>query len=101
MPTQITWADYDALVGQGREHVLVDVREDDEWRSGHVEGALHIARGQLAARVRELLPDTSATVITCCRSGGRAAAAAEELAGMGYQNLSYIVGDAGDHYSAT
>ena len=98
MPMQITWADYDALVEQRKTHILVDVRENDEWRSGHVEGAVHIALGELAARVSELLPDTSVFVITCCRSGGRAARAAEELAGMGYQNLSYIVGDAGDHY---
>jgi len=97
-PHKLSWEEYDALVEQGNVHFLVDVREDDEWEAGHAENATHIPLGELAARVRELLPDASAPVVVCCRSGGRAARACGELSGMGYQNLAHIVGDAGNHY---
>ena len=33
---------------------ILDVREDDEWTAGRIEGARHIPLGQLAARVGEL-----------------------------------------------
>lgn len=69
---------------------LLDVREDDEWRAGRVEGALHIPLGQLDRRVREL--DQNRPVVTVCRSGGRAAKAAELLSGAG---LSAQVMDGG------
>ena len=32
---------------------LLDVREQDEWDAGHIEGAQHIPLGELAARLGE------------------------------------------------
>ncbi|MDP9434980.1 MAG: rhodanese-like domain-containing protein [Actinomycetota bacterium] len=60
---------------------LLDVREDDEWAAGHVDGSRHIPLKELAARLHEL--DRTAPVITICRSGGRAGRAAELLAAQG------------------
>ncbi|GGS37287.1 rhodanese-like domain-containing protein [Streptomyces griseoviridis] len=54
---------------------LLDVREDDEWRAGHAEGALHIPLSEFAARYGELTeaaPD-GGRVHVICRSGGRSA----------------------------
>ncbi len=60
---------------------VLDVREDDEWAAGHIEGAVHIPLAELEGRVDEL--DRSRPVVTVCRSGGRAAQAAEALSGAG------------------
>lgn len=60
---------------------VLDVREDDEWAAGRIDGALHIPLGQLDRRVHEL--DPSRPIVTVCRSGGRAAKAAGFLAGAG------------------
>ena len=60
---------------------VLDVRENDEWAAGRIDGASHIPLGQLAARVGELDPDRP--VVTVCRSGGRAGQAAELLTSHG------------------
>jgi rhodanese-related sulfurtransferase len=61
--------------------ILLDVREDAEWRAGHAPGARHIPLSRLSARARELAPQR--TVITVCRSGHRSAGAAMILARQG------------------
>jgi rhodanese-related sulfurtransferase len=59
----------------GPDAVLLDVREEDEWVAGHVEGARHIPMGELPARFSEVseLADDAPTgeVVVVCRSGGR------------------------------
>ena len=60
---------------------VLDVREDDEWTAGRIEGAVHIPLGELDRRVSEL--DRTRPVVTVCRSGGRAGKAAELLRAAG------------------
>ena len=47
--------------------VIVDVREPDEWRSGHIPGAVHIPLSQLGMHVNRF--DKSQEMIVVCRSG--------------------------------
>ncbi len=47
---------------------VLDVREDDEWTAGRIDGALHIRLGELERRVSEL--DRNRPIVTVCRSGG-------------------------------
>jgi rhodanese-related sulfurtransferase len=61
--------------------ILLDVRDDAEWRAGHAPGARHIPLGRLTARMKDLPPRR--TVITVCRSGHRSARAAALLAREG------------------
>jgi rhodanese-related sulfurtransferase len=65
------------------EFQLLDVREDDEWTAGHIDGALHIPLGQLAARLDELPKER--TIVAVCRSGGRSEAAVRGLRKLGYE----------------
>jgi rhodanese-related sulfurtransferase len=65
-----------------RHLVLLDVRRDDEFATGHAPGALHIPLDDLAQRVGEL---SRTTQIACiCRSGARSTKATELLRPMGY-----------------
>lgn len=68
--------------------VLLDVREQAEWRAGHAPKARHIPLGQLPNRLNEL--SAGRTVVTVCRSGMRSRQAAALLAREGRQvvNLS-------------
>ncbi|MFJ8627590.1 rhodanese-like domain-containing protein [Kitasatospora sp. NPDC093550] len=59
---------------------LLDVREQDEWDAGHVDGALHIPLGQVIARLGEL-PDEKLYVL--CRVGGRSAQVVQYLVQQG------------------
>jgi rhodanese-related sulfurtransferase len=60
---------------------ILDVREDEEWAAGHIDGAVHVPLGQLAQRIGEL--DAQRSVVTVCRSGGRAGRAADLLTSHG------------------
>lgn len=61
--------------------VLLDVREDDEWAAGHIDGAQHIPLGELSGRHGELAADRR--VVTVCRTGGRAGKATAALSEAG------------------
>ena len=70
-------------VSSRRDQVqLLDVREDDEWSAGRIDGATHIPLSQVPARLGEV--DRDRTVVTVCRSGGRAGKAAELLGRSGW-----------------
>lgn len=60
--------------------VLLDVREQDEWDAGHVEGALHLPIGDFIGRIDEV-PDAPLYVV--CRVGGRSAQVVQYLVGQG------------------
>ncbi|MEV6210361.1 rhodanese-like domain-containing protein [Kitasatospora sp. NPDC051914] len=64
---------------------LLDVREQDEWDAGHVDGALHIPIGQVIARLGEL-PDEKLYVV--CRVGGRSAQVVQYLVGQGREAVN-------------
>jgi rhodanese-related sulfurtransferase len=61
-------------------HVL-DVREEVEWRHGHIDGALHIPLRDLPARVSDV-PEGQTLVV--CKVGGRSAQAVMYLAQQGH-----------------
>jgi rhodanese-related sulfurtransferase len=65
------------------EFHLLDVREDDEWAAGHIDGAQHIPLGELSARLGEVPKDR--TIVAVCRSGGRSEAAVRGLRKLGYE----------------
>ena len=77
----------------GREGVaLIDVREDNEWKSGHIKGARHIPLGKLQephdpGTIR--CPDE---VVLYCRSGNRSATAANILVKGGFEDVSHLGG---------
>ena len=72
--------------------VLVDVRESDEWRQGHIPQAVAIPRGFLELRIEEKVPDHKTPVILQCASGTRSLLAARTLRELGYENVYNMTG---------
>jgi rhodanese-related sulfurtransferase/glyoxylase-like metal-dependent hydrolase (beta-lactamase superfamily II) len=70
--------------------LLVDVREENEWNEGHINGALHIPMAQLPERLSEL--DKKMTTIVVCRSGNRSGKVAAWLINRGYDALNMTGG---------
>jgi rhodanese-related sulfurtransferase len=64
--------------------VFLDVREPDEFKAGHIPGAINIPRGLLESRIGEQIPDKNTTIVVYCRSGVRSALASATLVKMGY-----------------
>jgi rhodanese-related sulfurtransferase len=65
--------------------LLVDVREDDEWKAGRAESALHLPMSEFVARMDELTERAGAgeRVYVVCRVGGRSAQVTQYLRQQG------------------
>jgi rhodanese-related sulfurtransferase len=72
--------------------VLIDVREDDEWRADHAKGAKHLGRGVIELEIEEQVPDLKTPIICYCGGGSRSALVAESLQKMGYENVRSLAG---------
>ncbi|UOQ45185.1 MBL fold metallo-hydrolase [Halobacillus salinarum] len=72
------------------DYVIVDVRNESEWKEGHINNAQHIMLGTLEDRTEEI-PD-GATPIVHCQSGMRSAIAASLLQAKGYKNVLNLKG---------
>ena len=83
----------DAAVWQGDEAaVIVDVREQDEWDAGHIEGAIFIPLGQLPARLAELSAYDGQKIVLQCRSGKRSAVASSIMVNSGFEQVYNLTG---------
>lgn len=72
-------------------HILVDVREVNEYSEGHLPGAINIPLSSFQSRYTEIPTDKS--VVLVCRTGGRSGMAAEMLASTGvYTNVVNLNG---------
>jgi rhodanese-related sulfurtransferase len=69
--------------------VVLDVREDDEWRAGRLEGSVHIPLRELGERFTEL---PSGQVLVVCRSGHRSAHATAYLNDQGFDAVNLAGG---------
>jgi rhodanese-related sulfurtransferase len=76
-------ADLKELVNKGG--VILDVRTQQEFSSGHVKGSRNIPLQVLPSGLAEL--DKNTPVITCCASGNRSATAKEILVANGFTNV--------------
>lgn len=72
------------------KRLVVDVRSDMEWESGHLAGAKHIPLGHLATRLAELPKDQP--LVMQCQSGARSAIAASLLRREGFPDVSNLAG---------
>jgi rhodanese-related sulfurtransferase/glyoxylase-like metal-dependent hydrolase (beta-lactamase superfamily II) len=77
---EVTAEETSVLVAEGA--LLLDVREADEWHSGHAPNAMHIPMREVPARIDEI--PTDRRIVAICRSGGRSRAVAEALIGAGF-----------------
>jgi adenylyltransferase/sulfurtransferase len=80
------------LKNNGKSPVMLDVRESDEWRQGHLDGAIPLPRGFLEIKVETTIPDKSTPIIAYCAGGVRSLLAAKAMKEMGYQNVSSMSG---------
>lgn len=85
--TKISAAQAKAFMESGKPYVLLDVRTEEEFRTGHIQGAVLIPYTEIRARAASELPDKNALILVYCRSGRRSAIAARELVQLGYTRV--------------
>lgn len=81
-----------ARAGNGGGRILIDVREADEHRAGHIEGSRFITRGFLESRIEDVVPDRLTPVTLYCAAGSRSALAARALQELGYHDVESMAG---------
>jgi molybdopterin/thiamine biosynthesis adenylyltransferase/rhodanese-related sulfurtransferase len=73
--------------------LVVDVRQDDEWATGHIPGAHHVPKSHLESRIEGVAPDKTQRVVLYCASGQRSAWAARTLIeDLGYESVESMTG---------
>ncbi|MGA8840304.1 MAG: rhodanese-like domain-containing protein [Candidatus Aquilonibacter sp.] len=75
---------------QGRDFVLLDVREADEVATARVDGSVWIPMTEVPQRVGELDPKVPIAVI--CHHGGRSERVAGFLAARGFSDVVNVAG---------
>lgn len=74
------------------DYILLDVRRDDEYLSGHIPGAINLPNEKIAKEEVELLKDRNQKIYIYCRSGNRSKQAALKLVELGYTDIIEIGG---------
>lgn len=72
--------------------LLIDVRTEEEFSQGHIEGAINISHEQTDALVSAIGNDKHRNVVVYCRSGNRSGKAQKALEGLGYTGIFNATG---------
>ena len=86
----ITVQELKKRLNEGDDMAILDVRNIDEWKAGHIEGAIHIYVGNLEERTNELAVDKPVAVM--CNSGNRSSIGASILRRRGYNEVYNVLG---------
>ena len=89
---QVDIGGYQKMRQANEPHVLVDVREDNEWAAGHAAGAVHLGKGVIERDIETKIPDKSTRLVLYCGGGFRSALAADNLQKMGYRDAISLDG---------
>jgi rhodanese-related sulfurtransferase len=81
-----------AKVSAGENLFVLDVREPEEFKDGHIDGAVNIPIRSLAKNLDKLPKDKAAPIAVVCKSGIRAAYATMSLNLLGYTAVRDVQG---------
>lgn len=89
---QISAEEAKAIMDSEKDYIIIDARTDEEFKEGHIEGAILIPEYEIANRAEKEIPDKDTLILVYCRSGRRSKIASEELVKLGYKNVKEFGG---------
>ena len=75
------------MMDEDENVLVVDVRTQEEYDSGHIPGAVLVINEEIGSEPPSQLPDKDQTLLLYCRSGRRSKEAAGKLAELGYTQV--------------
>lgn len=75
------------MMESSKDYIILDVRTEEEFALGHIEGAINIPNEEIGHNEIKALPDKNQTLLVYCRSGHRSKQASSKLAILGYKNI--------------
>ena len=85
-------ADVKQKIDDGGDFVLLDIRDNDEYRAGYIPSALYISRGMLELEIEDYVPNRDQEIVLYCAGGIRSLLAAQTLKSLGYTQLVSMSG---------
>lgn len=70
-----------------KDYVVIDARDQYEYKKGHIKGAVNISRGLMEWKIEKEIADKNTNILIYCVSGGRSCLAAHQMQKMGYKNV--------------
>lgn len=67
--------------------IIVDVRSPQEYKEGHLDGAISIPEYKIKKEIENRIPDKNQNVVVYCSSGGRSKKAQKQLRKLGYSQV--------------
>lgn len=89
---QITPAEARKLMNENPDCIILDVRTEEEFASGHIENAILIPDYEIEAKAESMIADKDRMILVYCRSGRRSKLASEALVNLGYTNVKEFGG---------
>ena len=83
---------FSAMLNDGNQIIVIDVREQHEFDAGSFEGALHLSKGVIERDIEKHPISEEDRIVLYCGGGFRSALAAESLSRMGYANVYSLWG---------
>lgn len=85
--TLISASEAKEIMDSEEDIVILDVREKNEYKEGHIENAVLLPLGDIEFDAEDVLTDKDQRILVYCRSGRRSQMASQELVELGYTNV--------------
>lgn len=95
---EITIEEVYHILNNNSNAVLLDVRSNQEYNEGHLQGSINIPLYDLGIYIDDILLDTDTYIVTYCQSGMRSKEAIEILRKKGYKNVYSLDGGLNNVY---
>ena len=72
--------------------ILIDVRSNQEYREGHIQGAINISDYEIKNKIEREIPKKNQLIVLYCQYGGRSKNAINTMRKLGYTNVYNLYG---------
>ncbi|KGJ99320.1 rhodanese-like domain-containing protein [Thalassotalea sp. ND16A] len=93
LPAEVEQQQLLSMQQTNEQWLLLDVRSDEEYQAGYIEGAVNISHLQLGDKMSSIAQYKDKNIIVYCRSGRRAGIAIKLLQDSGFHKVSHLSGD--------
>ena len=84
---KITAMEAKKMMDEKSGYIILDVRTKDEYKGGHIPGAVLLPNESIGKDTIDILTDKDQIILIYCRSGRRSKEAAAKLVNLGYTNI--------------
>jgi len=88
----ISFAKLQEILKEKAETIIIDVRSPQEYKEGHISGAINIPEYELLSKANNILNNKTARIIVYCKSGSRSKKAIKTFKKLGFTNLYNLEG---------